>query len=365
MTGIPADALALAFLRTSGFGDDLRTAVHPGDEMFAAQAEYGVPPSHRSLAYYRGGLQAWRSIRHALAAAGKPLDDVRSFLDFACGWGRMLRFAVHGLPHAEVWASDIAAGAVAFVSREFGVHGSVSHTDPAEWQPDRRFDVIYVGSLFSHLSALWFEAWLRRLFELLEPDGLLLFSTHGMRTYAEHADPSGFSYVPRSETTRLDPRDYGSTYVDAHWVRALCSRVGFTAVGVVERELWYFQDLYAATRAPAPGLQTWTHAPIAHGEIVTASLDGHGRARLVGAVQLPRSAGPLQRIELEVEGAGRHEAAWRPAADRSAVPDHLDAYEWHLEGEAEGVRGGAFVTAIATTAAGASTCFDAQRLETL
>ena len=76
------------------------------------------------------------------------------------------------------------------------------------------FDLIYVGSLYSHLPRERFEAYLRRMFDALAPQGLLIFTTHGDAVEPGiPKEPGGFTFVPSSESERLDTQEYGSSFV--------------------------------------------------------------------------------------------------------------------------------------------------------
>ena len=57
-----------------------------------------------------------------------------------------------------IWASDLQTDAVDFVRDTFGVQALASHADPARFAPERRFDFIWVASLFSHLPESLFHA---------------------------------------------------------------------------------------------------------------------------------------------------------------------------------------------------------------
>jgi SAM-dependent methyltransferase len=187
-------------------------------------------PERAPMAYLRSGEQAWRAIDNALAAVGHAPRDVGSFLDFACGRGRVTRFITCHVPPERVWVSDIDADATAFVAERMGAHGVPSCAAPEALQFDRRFEVIFVGALFSHLPERTVARWLRRQYDLLEPDGVLLFSSHGMRAYPQFADPSGYRFVGVSETGRLDLEEYGSAFVTPARLAEIAAGVGIEGV---------------------------------------------------------------------------------------------------------------------------------------
>ena len=72
-------------------------------------------------------------------------------LDFASGFGRMLRFLSKRLPTDRVFASDLMRETTRFTQATFGVHSFPSAADPREIAFPRRFSAIWVGSLFTHL----------------------------------------------------------------------------------------------------------------------------------------------------------------------------------------------------------------------
>ena len=198
--------------------------------------------------YFNVALQqhntAQQLLRHLF-----PADwSARTVLDFACGYGRHLRFLTLALPATRVWASEIQRDAVEFVAREFGVHGLQSVRDPAQFEPQRQFDFIWVASLFSHLPPRLFHAWLEKLARLLTPEGILCFSVHD-ESELPHCEPMphmGIRFIPESENAELDTASYGTTFVAEGFVREAIDR----ACGVgrdslrIPRALASHQDLY-------------------------------------------------------------------------------------------------------------------------
>jgi len=146
----------------------LNKEISPNDGMFdAAYPE----------AYFEVGASALNCIRLSMGAAGKStLDNV---LDFPCGHGRVLRVLKEAFPEAALTASDIDRDGVDFCSRTFDAEGVYSDHDLSKVELGGDFDLIWVGSLFTHLpDSRWLE-FLDFLTERLAPGGLLLFTTHG------------------------------------------------------------------------------------------------------------------------------------------------------------------------------------------
>jgi SAM-dependent methyltransferase len=82
-------------------------------------------------------------------------------------------------PDAEITASDLMDDAVNFCAETFGAIPAVSNEDVSQISFPEPFDLIWVGSVFTHLNAQGFRRLLARLVEFLAPDGLLVFTVHG------------------------------------------------------------------------------------------------------------------------------------------------------------------------------------------
>ena len=211
--------------------------IHPDDQMLRHSLR-GWREVNPSLSqYYNVALQQYYAARQTLQRLfGEKLDDL-AVLDFACGYGRLLRFLSRTLPPSRIWASDIQRGAVDFVAAEFGVHGVNSSADPDEFRPGRTFDFIWVASLFSHLPEALFRAWVAKLVSLLSPRGVLAFSVHDERLLARGVamPEQGIHFVGTSEIEELDSRVYGTSFVRESSLSdakaAPCRRAGHVGAG--------------------------------------------------------------------------------------------------------------------------------------
>ncbi len=100
--------------------------------------------------YYRVGLSAIRCIDEALQAAN--LKNVRTILDLPCGGGSVLRILVPRFPGSEITACELASGAAEFCSRTFGARSAFSSLNLDEVSLGKEFDLIWCGSLVTHLN---------------------------------------------------------------------------------------------------------------------------------------------------------------------------------------------------------------------
>ena len=127
--------------------------------------------------YFLSSYSALSCIRTALDKADKK--SILSVLDFGCGHGRILRALAANFPEAALTAVDTNKSGVNFCAKEFGAKPVYSNYAFSNLAFDRKFDLIWVGSVFTHLSGERWIPLLRLLRSLLAEGGLLLFSTHG------------------------------------------------------------------------------------------------------------------------------------------------------------------------------------------
>lgn len=226
----------------------LDCVISPRDDIFRYFANH--PTSTNPLRDYL--CDGWRTsveLMQVLEAHGLALSKIESFLEFASGHGRFTRHLVRLLPLGALHVSDVVANAVEFAKQQFGVDGFCSNSQPELIKAPRRYEVVFVLSLFSHLPPSSWAKWLARLMQLAQPGGLLIFSTHGEASAAREgvSMPSeGCHFVPSSESTALSADEYGCTYATEAYVRAVIrSALGKVEVRHFGAHFWGYQDAYA------------------------------------------------------------------------------------------------------------------------
>jgi SAM-dependent methyltransferase len=235
----------------------LCSRIHPADEMY--RYERSIPYRSREAAaigYFATGHQIFRTVREIAEWRFGRFAGVRSFLDFASGYGRLTRFLVRDLPPERITVAEIDPAAVRFQQSVLGVNGLVSGADPEALRFPRLFDMVFAASFFSHLPSLSFGPWLRRLHAAVSPGGLLVFSVHDMHLLpdAETDERAGIVFRPTSETERLDPETYGTSYVTPAFVREAANQAGLDGDRLLafSRGLCGLQDLFVLLRPPSP-----------------------------------------------------------------------------------------------------------------
>ena len=150
-------------------------------------------------------------------------------------------------------------------ARTLGAIPVVSDHKPSQIRlPRDAFDLIWVGSLFTHFDAQQWKTFLTFFRSLLKPSGLLVFSTQGRkaqlrlvenvcrydldasrrRRLVEQVETSGFGYVAYAEG-----QEYGISMAEPAWVCRLITSVPELRVTHICEKSWDdHHDIYACVR---------------------------------------------------------------------------------------------------------------------
>ncbi len=130
--------------------------------------------------YLSAGLSGLRCVEQALKAEGKEIGN-GSILDFPCGYGRVLRFMRARFPDADITAAEIDRDAFQFCATTFHVTPLESKIPISALELDAKYDLIWCGSLFTHIDEPAAVDLLRFFHDHLATGGICVFSTHGRR----------------------------------------------------------------------------------------------------------------------------------------------------------------------------------------
>ncbi|MDX6270535.1 MAG: hypothetical protein QOD28_1758 [Acidobacteriota bacterium] len=220
----------------------IESRISPRDTMYTGDGAH----------YFKVGLSALRVVEEALRRA--RLESVERVLDLPCGHGRVLRFLSRRFPRAAFTACDLDRDGVDFCARVFDATPVYSLTDLDALSFDTRFDLIWCGSLITHLDAPQTRALFRLFARHLAPGGLMLFSAHG--DFVARRMPSGeFDYMLTAAQVETITRRYAATgfgYEDYRegeggygvaltspaWIRAQMAEVGGLAEVYFAERVW-------------------------------------------------------------------------------------------------------------------------------
>ena len=214
-------------------------------------------------AYFLSGYSALSCIRKALDMAGK--NSVLSILDFGCGHGRVLRTLAANFPEAKLTAVDSIKAGVDFCAKAFGAKPVYSNFAFSNLTFDRKFDLIWVGSVFTHLGCERWSKLLTLLRSVLAENGSLLFSTHGRDAERRLRDPHAlllFNLEPERIAKILEEHyingfgysdyrrypGYGVSLSSSEWVISQLNSVGLEPILNQETGWDDFQDVWAAEK---------------------------------------------------------------------------------------------------------------------
>jgi SAM-dependent methyltransferase len=147
------------------------TDIAPSDQMFQG--------NHRH--YFGVGRSALLAIASAFTARtqfNNSEGHPQSILDYGCGHGRVARFIRAAFPPARLEVTDYSHDGVTWCIDHLGCH------DMGEGIPSDYYDLIWVGSVFTHLPQHKAVSLIANLKASLRPFGILIYTTHGRVTTA-------------------------------------------------------------------------------------------------------------------------------------------------------------------------------------
>jgi SAM-dependent methyltransferase len=207
--------------------------------------------------YLKNGRSALDCVLRGLESA--RAEHPATILDFACGHGRVTRHLAAAFPEAELTACDIDEDGVEFCVRTFGARGVVSSSDPRSIDLGGLFDLIWSGSLFTHLDVPKWREFFALLRSVLTRGGVVVFTTHGRHAAAQirthetdqhmfdSYDRTGFGWAHKPLKYPGHP-ELGASVSTLEWTCGFLEGVGLPVVWGGERAWDGFQDAVAARR---------------------------------------------------------------------------------------------------------------------
>ena len=200
------------------------------------------------------------------------LDKIQSILDLPSGGGRVLRFLARRFPAAKIVACDLQRDMVDFCAKEFGATPVYSAPDFDQLSIDRSFDLIWCGSLVTHLNAPGIKSLFNFFARHLRSPGMFVFSTHGERAAQRMSDPNrdygvsrdriermkeaflksgfGFASYPREDDYGVPDNggQYGISLASPEWIRGVTERSGLKEIYFAAQGWDNHQDVYGLVK---------------------------------------------------------------------------------------------------------------------
>jgi SAM-dependent methyltransferase len=163
--------------------------------------------------YYDVGADALKNILHGLTIGLR--EPPKSILDLPSGSGRVTRHLKAFFPEARVVACDLYEPHVNFCRDVLGVESIVS-TDDLKDLRIGEFDVIFCGSLLTHLPAKTFASAMKFLARSLTTNGIAVVTTHGR--HVEFAQKRKYGIIQHElfDIAAKGVVETGFGYVDYH-----------------------------------------------------------------------------------------------------------------------------------------------------
>lgn len=230
----------------------ITTKISPNDKMY-----------HKGWdQYLYVGMSALECIENALFITNKEVSDIQKILDFSCGHGRVMRVIKAGFPDAKITACDMDKDAVDFCAKTFGASPICASRRVSEININDSFDLIFNGSLLTHLDGPLWPQYIRLFESLLAGNGILIFTVHGrlsIKILGEGStyglDENGISKIIRDYENKgfgyanyPQMNDYGISVSSPSWVLSCLEKTNLRVISYMEHQWDNHQDVIICTK---------------------------------------------------------------------------------------------------------------------
>lgn len=211
-----------------------------------------------------GDLSRYLSVgRSAVDAVKRMLSgrEPESILDLPCGHGRVARHLRSRYPKAELFVADLDRPGAEFCATTFGATLLDSNPDFDAVDFQRKFDLIWVGSLITHLREEDTDKFIRFLGRHLSRNGTAVVTSHGPfvagrllarkealyellleqeRAVLRQYFAVGYGYAPYYHSD-----DYGISLISKSWLESHAANAGLSVVNYEDHGWDFHQDVMA------------------------------------------------------------------------------------------------------------------------
>jgi SAM-dependent methyltransferase len=228
------------------YRNSINLTIAPDDLMFKGDVEH----------YFGCGAGALNIMLAALQLTGAP--DPMTILDFGAGAGRVTRWLHAAFPAAAIDACDLRVSDMNFCAKTFGAKTWVPKTDVDSLEAPGIYDLIWAGSVVTHLSSDNTIRLLRKMISWTRPAGLIVLSFHGryaltvqdsipnqyihdeawQRIKAGYA-ATGYGYADYSAADGYNGADaYGVSVTKPSWITAVVEKQSSLRLVSLSERVW-------------------------------------------------------------------------------------------------------------------------------
>lgn len=205
--------------------------------------------------YLQVGASALAAIDHIMGQ-----KQAESVLDLPCGHGRVARHLRARFPAADLFVSDLDECGTKFCAETFNAKPLSSRESFDKVDFGRKFDLIWVGSLITHLPKEGTVAFLGFLSRHIAPDGVAVVSSHGPfvagRLFARNEPLYGLSVEQENKILEIyfergygfcrypHSDSYGISVISKDWLQKHAAEAGLELFSYIDHAWDHHQDVF-------------------------------------------------------------------------------------------------------------------------
>lgn len=191
-----------------------------------------------STAYQNSIIAGIYNMKRYLISSGIDINSLQSILDLGCGTGRVIAGWYLDTPEKHLFGCDINEELLAWAKNNLPqeITWNQSSITPPLAYGLKSFDLVYLISVFTHLSLNSQHLWVQELKRIIRPGGYILLTLHG-EIYVRVFHPQLMEEFSKTGYIEIPSSDEGSnsfgTYHAFEFVEALLS--DFEIIGYYPR----------------------------------------------------------------------------------------------------------------------------------
>jgi SAM-dependent methyltransferase len=234
---------------------EISKTISPNDQMFAGNIKHYFSVSDSAIKCIETAI----NIRNRLHI----VNDIKTILDLPCGHGRVLRSLKAYFPKAKITACDLNKDGVDFCVEIFNVEGIYSDNEISKIGISQKYDLIWCGSLLTHLNEKKSKMFLDFFISLLDNMGILVVSLHGrfsqtvQKGNSKYLDDKRFEGILKCYNKKgygyadYEAQNYGISMLKPSWIFSYLEKKNdITIINYSERMWDKHQDVLALMKKP-------------------------------------------------------------------------------------------------------------------